>query len=57
MSTVSVSDFPVPYITHVDIVDSELSVLDSDVFSVATTIESARFMNNRLAHIDEDAFR
>ena len=51
------SDFPVPYITHVDVVDSGLESLDSDVLAVASTIESARFMNNKISHIDDNAFR
>ena len=54
---VCVSDFPVPYITHVDIVEAGLDSLESEVLSVATTIESARFMNNKISHIQDDAFR
>ena len=50
-------DFPVPYITHVDIVEAGLESLESEVLSVATTIESARFMNNKIGHIQDDAFR
>ena len=46
-----------PYITHVDIVEAGLESLESDVLSVATTIESARFMNNKISHIQDDAFR
>ena len=52
-----VSDFPTPYLTHVDIVDAGLLSIDSDVLSAASTVESARFMNNRITHIDADAFR
>jgi len=51
------ADFPVPYITHVDMVEAGLESLDSDVLVASSTIESARFMNNRIANIDEDAFR
>ncbi len=50
-------DFPVPYMTHVDVVSSGLESLDSDVLAAASTIESARFMSNRIAHVDQDAFR
>ena len=51
------SDFPTPYLTHVDIVEAGLLSIDSDVLSAASTVESARFMNNRITHIDADAFR
>ena len=51
------SDFPTPYLTHVDIVEAGLLSIDSDVLSAASTVESARFMNNRIAYIDADAFR
>ncbi len=43
--------------THVDVVSSGLESLDSDVLAAASTIESARFMSNRIAHVDQDAFR
>lgn len=52
-----IADFPVPYMTHVDVVEAGLESLDADVLGVASTIESARFMNNRIGHIDNDAFR
>ena len=52
-----ISDFPTPYLTHVDIVEAGLLSIDSDVLSAASTVESARFMNNRITHIDADAFR
>ena len=55
--TANVSDFPTPYLTHVDIVEAGLLSIDSDVLSAASTVESARFMNNRITHIDADAFR
>lgn len=52
-----VADFPVPYIIHLDMVESGLEVLEANVLSTASTIESARFMNNRISHIDDNAFR
>ncbi|XP_059082371.1 chaoptin-like isoform X2 [Tigriopus californicus] len=52
-----VPDFPVPYIIHLDMVESGLEVLEANVMSTASTIESARFMNNRISHIDDNAFR
>ena len=37
--------------------EAGLLSIDSDVLSAASTVESARFMNNRITHIDADAFR
>ena len=40
-----------------DVVGAGLKVLEGDTLSAASTIESARFMNNKIAKIDQDAFR
>ncbi len=52
------ADFPAPYITHVDVVDAGLVALDSDLLGGSSAaIKSARFMSNKIARVDEDAFR
>ena len=44
------------HVTHLDVVGAGLEVLENNVLSSAT-IESARFMNNKISYIEADAFR
>ena len=53
--TISFSDIPVPYLTHIDIVDAGLEVLEQDQIKSAT-VESLRFMNNKIKIIDNNMF-
>ena len=55
VSSISFSDIPVPYLTHIDIVDAGLEVLEQDQIKSAT-VESLRFMNNKIKIIDNNMF-
>ena len=46
---------PVPYLTHRDVVEAGLEVLEADRIQSAT-VESLRFMNNRIKIIDDNMF-
>ena len=50
-----ISDIPVPYLTHIDVVDAGLEVLESGQIKSAT-VESLRFMNNKIKIIDDNLF-
>lgn len=51
----NIPDIPVPYLTHIDIVDAGLEVLESGQIKSAT-VESLRFMNNKIVIIDDNLF-
>ena len=53
---ISFSDFPIPGVTQMEIVEAGLKVLENDAIGPAT-IESIRLMKNRISSIEEDAFR
>ena len=44
-----------PYLTHIDVVEAGLEVLEVGKIKSAT-VESLRFMNNRIRIIDDDLF-
>ena len=46
---------PVPYLTHIDVVEAGLEVLEAGRIQSAT-VESLRFMNNRIKIIDDNMF-
>ena len=48
-------DIPVPYLTHIDVVEAGLEVLEVGKIKSAT-VESLRFMNNKIRIIDDDLF-
>ena len=50
------SDFPVTKMKNLDITDAGLQLLENNIVS-SSTIESARFTNNRITYIEADAFR
>ena len=50
------ADFPVARLSHLDMVGAGLLHLENNIVSSAP-IESARFMNNKITHIEADAFR
>lgn len=52
----TLSDFPIPGVTHLEIVEADLQVLENDAIT-PMTIESIRLMRNRINSIEEDAFR
>ena len=45
----------VPYLTHIDVVEAGLEVLEADRIQSAT-VESLRFMNNRIKIIEDNMF-
>ena len=51
----SCSEMPVPYLTHIDVVEAGLEVLEAGRIQSAT-VESLRFMNNRIKIIDDNMF-
>ena len=40
-----------------DIIDAGLEVLENNMMASSNSIESARFTNNHITHIEADAFR
>ena len=49
-------DFPIPGVTHMEIVEAGLQVLENDVIT-PVNVESIRLMRNKIRSIEEDAFR
>ena len=49
-------DFPIPGVTHMEIVEAGLEVLENDAIA-PVTLESVRLMRNQISSIEEDAFR
>ena len=49
-------DFPIPGVTHMEIVEAGLVVLENDAIS-PVTVESVRLMRNQISAIEVDAFR
>ena len=56
LKTSLLSHFPIPGVTHLEIVEAGLQVLENDVIG-PVTIESIRLMKNQISSIEEDAFR
>lgn len=50
------SDFSIPGVTTMEIVEAGLQVLENEVIA-PVTLESIRLMRNRISSIEEDAFR
>ena len=50
------ADFPIPGVTHLEIIEAGLQVLENDVIG-PVTVESIRLMKNQITSIEEDAFR
>ena len=48
-------EIPVPYLTHIDVVEAGLEVLEVGRIK-SGTVESLRFMNNKIWIIDDDLF-
>ena len=51
------SDFPAKQVKNMDIIDAGLEVLENNMMASSNSIESARFTNNHITHIEADAFR
>ena len=49
------SEIPVPYLTHIDVVDAGLEVLENGIIT-SVTIESLRFMNNKIKIVEDNIF-
>ena len=49
-------DFPIPGVTHMEIVEAGLVVVENDAIS-PVTVESVRLMRNQISAIEVDAFR
>ena len=49
-------DFPSGQTTHVDLVNAGLEVISNNALS-GTSLESVRFLDNKISFIDPEAFR